>query len=195
MKLNARLYQNGPDSHEKHAMFRMLFDDLYKSLCIYVFNFTHDDQVSEDIVVDTFVKLWEDYHSIRNQAAMRAWLYQVSRNKSLNWLKSRQLKHKKEEDFAKMQSSFSADISSLIIHAEAVAELHSLIDKLPVQCSRVFTKLFIEGKNIRETAVELNVSVNTVKSQKNRGLQLLRLKLRPVLLFLSLLFLQNMLPL
>jgi len=190
MKVNAIPHHDAPVPNEKHARFSLLFNDLYKSLCLYVFNYTHDEQASEDIVAEVFTALWENYHSIRNASAMRAWLYQVSRNKSLNWLRSRQLGQKKEADFSAQQSEITGDISASIIHAEAVAELHTLIYKLPAQCSRIFTKLYIEGKNLKETAAELQLSVNTVKSQKNRGLQLLRLKLRPVIFLFSTLFLQ-----
>jgi DNA-directed RNA polymerase specialized sigma24 family protein len=43
---------------------------------------------------------------------------------------------------------------------------------------------------MKETAQELHLSLNTIKSQKNRGLQLLRLKLKPGISSLSILFLQ-----
>ena len=189
MKLNVQPQDDASVLNEKHERFTALFNDLYKSLCIHVFNYTHDEQTSEDIVVEAFTSLWENYHSIRDASAMRAWLYQVSRNKSLNWLKSRQLGQKKEADFSAQQSKITGDIASSIMHAEVVAELHTLIHKLPAQCSRIFTKLYIEGKNLKETAAELQLSVNTVKSQKNRGLQLLRLKLRPVFVLFTTLFL------
>jgi RNA polymerase sigma-70 factor (ECF subfamily) len=173
---------------EKHNFFSVLFDDLYKSLCVYAFNYTHDGEAAEDIVVETFVSLWENFDNIRDRGAMRSWLYQVCRNKSLNWLKYRQQQQKKERNFCAEQKTITPDISALIMQAEVVAELHTLIQQLPRQCSRIFNKLYIEGKNVKETAAELEVSVNTVKSQKNRGLQLLRLKLLPAMLLFSTLF-------
>jgi RNA polymerase sigma-70 factor (ECF subfamily) len=181
------------DVKEKHLKFNALFQELYKSLCVYVFNYTKNEQVSEDIVVEVFTSLWQNYSSIRDQAAMRAWLYQVSRNKSFNWMKSRQLQQKKERGFSSLQDQYTEDVSGSILEAEIIAELHHLIHNLPSQCSRIFSKLYIEGKNLKETASELQLSVNTVKSQKHRGLQLLRVKIRPVIFLASLLFLQNFL--
>lgn len=191
MYRNTTPAEDDVDVKEKHRRFNALFDELYKSLCVYVFNYTQNDQASEDIVVEAFTSLWQNYHSIRDQAAMRAWLYQVSRNKSFNWLKARQLQQKKESGFYSLQSRFTEDVSGSIVEAEIIAELHKLIHRLPTQCSRIFSKLYIEGKNMKETALELQMSINTVKSQKHRGLQLLRLKMRPIILLASLLFLQN----
>jgi DNA-binding CsgD family transcriptional regulator len=41
----------------------------------------------------------------------------------------------------------------------------------------VFTKLFIEGKSVSETAQEMNIAISTVKNQKARGIKLLKPKL------------------
>jgi RNA polymerase sigma-70 factor, ECF subfamily len=83
-----------------HAAFRLLFDELYKKLCIYVFNFTDDESLSQDIVAEAFVSLWENFYSIRDRSAMKSWLYQVCRNKSLNAIKSVRHRQKKETDFS-----------------------------------------------------------------------------------------------
>jgi RNA polymerase sigma-70 factor (ECF subfamily) len=66
------------------------------------------------------------------------------------------------------------DCLSRMIKAEILVELHSLIHSLPLQCSKVFTKIYIKGKSVADTAEELGMSVNTVKSHKARGLSLLR---------------------
>ena len=64
-----------------------------------------------------------------------------------------------------------------IIRSETIHLLHKAIAHLPAECSKIFTKLYIEGKSITETAQEMNIAVSTVKNQKARGIKLLKPKL------------------
>lgn len=47
--------------------------------------------------------------------------------------------------------------------------------------SQDFVMLYIEGKTVRETVNELRLALSTVKTQKARGLAILRKKIKPYL--------------
>ena len=72
--------------------------------------------------------------------------------------------------------------NSLLLTRQKTKLLH--VDSLPPRQRDVFLKL-IEGKRLREIAKEMNVSFETVKTQKARGLDTLRKQMNPdVLLWL-----------
>jgi len=73
-----------------------------------------------------------------------------------------------------------------IITAEVMAGVHSAIRSLPESYRLISTMGYIDGKKNHEIADELAMSVNTVKKQKYKALQLLRMKLSPDLLVLVL---------
>ena len=76
-----------------------------------------------------------------------------------------------------------------LVAAETMRQIHEAIDTLPKACKLVFTKLYIEGKSVKETAEELSLTKSTIKTQRTIGLQILRKKLLPHLI-LSLCMLQ-----
>ncbi|MFA7471995.1 MAG: sigma-70 family RNA polymerase sigma factor, partial [Spirosomataceae bacterium] len=56
------------------------------------------------------------------------------------------------------------------------------LSELPPKCRVVFTLSRMEGKKNQEIADLLGMSINTVKKQKQKALELLRLRLTPELL-------------
>jgi RNA polymerase sigma-70 factor (ECF subfamily) len=88
-------------------------------------------------------------------------------------LSATNLNDNKEEDIIRDEED--------TIRAEFYAEIHNAIKTLPPECRKIFTMLYIEGKTVRETADELGLARSTIKTQKARGLAMLRKKIRPYL--------------
>ncbi len=65
-----------------------------------------------------------------------------------------------------------------IIRAEVLAHIYNAVELLPDQCRSIFKLNFIEGLKNDEIAEALGLSIQTVKNQKVKALQLLRLKLQ-----------------
>jgi RNA polymerase sigma-70 factor (ECF subfamily) len=56
------------------------------------------------------------------------------------------------------------------VAAEVIANVYKAGETLSPVCRRVFKKLYVESKGIKETAEELDLSVSTVKTQKKRAI-------------------------
>jgi RNA polymerase sigma-70 factor (ECF subfamily) len=85
-----------------------------------------------------------------------------------------------EKKFAENQlddSLTQEEILTQIIKAEALVLIKQAIEALPEGCRTVLKLAFFEGLKNEQIALELGISINTVKTQKQRALQLLRLKL------------------
>lgn len=161
--------------------FTWFFITYYKPLCLFANSYVKDITAAEDIVEDAFIKLWEKRNEIRNEQAIYAWLCTTTRNQALNVLRSQKnISIKKENALLTSPSVDKSDQLDRMMRAELVTELHRLIHELPPQSSKVLSSLYIDDKSVAETAAELKVSVNTVKSHKARGIELLRHKLRPL---------------
>ena len=66
---------------------------------------------------------------------------------------------------------------SNLIKAEVVMSLREAIDKLPEGCRMVLKLAYFEGLKNDEIASELGISINTVKTQRQRAMKLIRLSL------------------
>ncbi|MDB5262381.1 MAG: polymerase sigma-70 factor [Adhaeribacter sp.] len=167
-----------------------LFQEYYARLVYFSFQIIKDKDNAEDIVQEAFIKYWDQRENIdTNSQAVKSYLYSTVKNASLNVLRHQKVEEKywqTLEDALPDETS----IMQLIIRAEVVSEVHRAIQTLPPACQQISRLGYLEGKNNQEIAAELGVSVNTVKTQKQRGIQLLRLRLKPeIFSLLSLLFL------
>lgn len=68
------------------------FKYYYRPLCLYAIHYVRNMELAEDIVQDSFSALWEKLneqeHPIEN---LKAYLYTMVRNRSLDYLKKEQL--------------------------------------------------------------------------------------------------------
>lgn len=172
------------------AAFALVFNHFYPALCYFSQKITGDRQAAEEITEDTFMKVWQRHTDFENLSAVKAFLYISARNSCLNFLDHRRYKTKQEQDLANLSEPVEESVLNEIIRAEVLNEIHQAINDLPAECSRIFKLLYRENKKPREIAEQLNISVSTVNSQKQRGLLLLKKKLsgRGFELLLSLLF-------
>lgn len=51
---------------------------------------SHDD--ADDIVQEVFVRVWENVDGFREESSLYTWIYRISVNESLRFLKSKRLK-------------------------------------------------------------------------------------------------------
>lgn len=98
---------------------------------------------------------------------------------------------KKTEDKLSISTVDEKNVINNIIQSEVLAEVYQALATLPESCQRISRMSYLEGLKNEEIAVKLGITVNTVKTQKQRGLQLLRLRLNPEIFNLLLLLLIN----
>ncbi len=65
-----------------------------------------------------------------------------------------------------------------IIETEVLDAVYLSIDQLPEGCRNILKMTFLEEMKNQEVADKLGISVNTVKTQKQRAVQLLKLRLK-----------------
>ncbi|WP_114779185.1 RNA polymerase sigma-70 factor [Botryobacter ruber] len=168
-----------------------LFQKYYARLVHFAFQFTNSKESAEDFAQDAFIKYWNLKDEIAtDERAIKSFLYTTVKNASLN-----AIRHLKVAENFMAQSGFSDIEEETVVHAiiksEVIGELHRAIESLPESCQIVSKMGFLEGMKNHEIAQELGVSINTVKTQKKRGLQLLRSRLSPEIITLLLLLLSD----
>jgi RNA polymerase sigma-70 factor (family 1) len=161
------------------AGFEALFNEFYDRLVYFSFQFVYDKDQARDIVQDAFINYWNHRETVfANKAAIKNFLYSTVRNASLNHIRHSKI----VEGYIQLHNTIEpeeAPIIDAIISAEVVAEIHAAIQSLPESYRQVSVLSYLEGKKNQEIADELEMSINTVKKQKQRALQLLRMKMVP----------------
>ena len=70
------------------AAFEILFQSYYTILCLFAKRYTHDMNLSKEIVHDLFVYLWEHRDKLSINISIKAYLYRAVRFNSLRRLEN-----------------------------------------------------------------------------------------------------------
>lgn len=163
---------------------KVLFDRFYRPLVLYADDFMDSMAVSEDIVQEFFVRLWEDdYLCTVAPKALSSYLFTSVRNACYTHERCKETRIGKVGlSGFDVPADCAAEMSRQIV--ERVTEA---INKLPAQTSAVVMRVLMLDMKYQEAADELNISLNTVKTLLRNGLKMLREELkddRSLLLFI-----------
>jgi RNA polymerase sigma-70 factor (ECF subfamily) len=176
------------------SSFERVYRFYYPRLNFFAKQYLLDSEVSKNIVQDVFVELWDKRNNLRNDTNLNAWLFTVTKNKSLkiisqlksqqnydNYIKARQL----DVNFKSLSDFDTSDF----VFEELQAQIQVALDKLPPACRKVFEMSRFEDKKNKEIAEELNLSVKTVEAQISKALRSLKSDLKDYLPLFYILFL------
>ncbi|HBL75794.1 MAG: hypothetical protein A2W90_04645 [Bacteroidetes bacterium GWF2_42_66] len=155
-------------------VFDKMFDYYYLPLCSFVSSYVKDRQATEDIVIDCFAKIWEERSSFEIRSSLQNYLVTVVKNSAISYLRKDQSQWSGLE---KISDSMPDEMQNLAEDAGILNKLYEAINKLPEQRRRILKMAAFEEKSYAEIAEELQLSVNTVKTQMARAYKFLRSEL------------------
>lgn len=153
-----------------------LFSKYYARLCYYAYKLIKNQDAAKDLVQDVFLTYWNKRDAYSSELAIKNFFYLALRNACLNFIRHDAVE-KKFADSLTDDMIVEEKGLEYLIKAEAIASIQAAIEQLPEGCKTVLKLAYFEGLKNDEIATELGVSINTVKTQRQRALNLLRLRL------------------
>jgi RNA polymerase sigma-70 factor (family 1) len=158
------------------AAFHWLYDEYYKSLVAYAMRFIGIQERGEDIVQEVFVHIYNTRQQFESFLSLRNYLFRSVRNHCLDDLRHRSVVESYNESVVSQGEATTEDDEADSFREEFYRRMFRLIDSMPPRQRSVFVEA-MKGKTNKEIADKLGVSIDTVKTQKKRGMKLLRDKL------------------
>ena len=152
--------------------FRALFDNFYVPLCRYTLNFIHDTYLSDDIVQEVFIKIWEERGRIKIDKSVKSYLYTAVKNKCLDKLRSENIRSVHSKSFFEEKDQIIESVE--MEYNEFRCHLSACVEKLPPRCKDVFTYSRFQDMKQEKIASEMGISLKTVKAQMGKALKLVR---------------------
>ena len=146
----------------------------------FVYYFLKDEEQTEDVVQETFIKLYEKKHYYKNIAKFSTWIYTIARNLANTELRKksrRKIVYLSQMSNQKKDYDLTADDPSLNKEFENkffLKKIYSAIDNLPENYKTVIVLRDIQELSYDEISNIISVPLGTVKSRINRA----RLKLQ-----------------
>ncbi len=151
-------------------------------------SYVHDAAVAEDLVNDSFVRLWEKRNEILTEN-FEAYLFQIVIRKCLDFLRSEQTQTKIRQNIHDTSyRMLTYEINSLescdpgrLYASEVETLFRECIDHMPSITREVFLANRFRNMTYQEIAEERGMSVRQVTSEMQTALQLLRRTLKDYL--------------
>ena len=150
MVISERHFQQFIKGDEKS--FESIFCQYYKTLVSYAMRHDLELMEAEDVVLEIFHHIWQIREELKSPAALHSLLNLKNRQKLIS------------ENFPVKEEEESQDY---LMEEEMSHLLNEAINQLPKQCEQVIIGL-LEGKSLQEIADNMQISVNSAKTYRNR---------------------------
>ena len=158
-------------------VFETIFKDYSKQLRRFIFFKTQDSDFTEDILQDTFVKLWENCDKV-TYSKVKSYLFAISNNLFLNSVKHTKVvrTHQKKPTLDRTNES----PEFLLIEKEFLEKIEKTIALLPDSQREVFLLNRIEKRKYKEISEMLGISLKAVEKRMHLALKTMKEKIGSV---------------
>lgn len=145
--------------------FSNLYNHYWKRLYNYLIRVTQSHEMTEEIVVDVFLKLWSGKEMLPTIKSMDSFLFRVAHNKAMDFLNLAARNERIQKIIAKsIQQNIAPAADHSLMDQESQQILQKAIEKLSSRRRMVFTLSRMDGLSNDEIAKQLNLSRQTVKN-------------------------------
>lgn len=162
-----------------HRAYNAIYDMYADKLFGFVFAHTKSRELANDLVQETFLKLWTMRESLSMEGSLLAMLFTISHNKMIDTFRA-QINKVEFEDYIEFSENAELEDNAIerkIYYDDFLKALKLCKNLLPNRQMEIFEMSRENGKSIEEIASELKISEQTVKNQLTSALKTLRAEL------------------
>jgi RNA polymerase sigma-70 factor (ECF subfamily) len=138
-----------------------------------------DWQDADDVAQEALLKAYKSMHTYRGEAAMRTWLYVITRSVCATYYTSRQVRQRHGEvELTREPLDSSPDQEGLLGEKSRAERLWQLLAELDESFRAVLVLADLEGESYESISEIEGIAVGTVRSRLNRARKQLREKLQ-----------------
>jgi len=135
---------------------------------------TKSPEKAQDLAQDIFIKLWEQRHKLADVKQEDAYVYTLSRNVILDFLRKRVFDTENIDTLINYFADSSISAQEKMEYHELETTLQAAIDQLQGKVKEVFILSRFEGMTHEQIAQQLGISENSSKTYIVRALQDIR---------------------
>jgi RNA polymerase sigma-70 factor (ECF subfamily) len=122
----------------------------------------HDD--ADDLVQETFVKVWKNLEKFRNDSQLYTWIYRIATNESITFLNKKKLKNNISLDEVNIDLEKNLTASCYFDGDKAQQKLQKAILTLPDKQRIIFNMKYFDDMKYDEISEVLGTTVGALKA-------------------------------
>ncbi|MEO1030862.1 RNA polymerase sigma factor [Winogradskyella sp.] len=155
---------------DKRAL-NLLYEHYSSSLYGVILKITINEEIAEDALQETFIKVWKNAHKYDStKAKLFTWLFRIARNTAIDKLRSFNNRFQKE---VQIDTSNVYILPSSNLNQD-VLDIKEHVGRLEEKYQIVLDALFFQGMTQQEASDELDIPLGTIKSRLKIGLRELK---------------------
>lgn len=154
--------------------FDLIFRRYYDNLCRLCYSFIHDADMSQNLVQNVFIKLWERRFVMGKVNNLGGYLTVMVKNQIADYIADYKKQHL---DSAIQPTIADNSTENEIMGRDFEEKLTISLAKLPPRCKQAFELSRFENLTNKDISREMNISIKGVEALIGRSLKLLRVEL------------------
>jgi len=156
------------------------FDQLYEAysykLYCFALSIWKSREDAEEVVQNTYFKIWEKRRSIDSNQSFKSFLFTVAYNVTVDLLRER-LKERKYRANILEKATSNYNLEEVIEFGDLLEHVMQIVKELPPRKNEIYQLSRVDHLSYSEIAAKLNISVKTVENSINFSMNFIKRRL------------------
>jgi RNA polymerase sigma-70 factor, ECF subfamily len=165
------------DHQEAQKRFTVLYDTHARALLAFAYYRLMDRALAEDLVADTFCKIWQQLVRGATITQERALLYTILRGLIIDQYRKQEVRKRISQEHALHDLYVDSTIAEVLDTKQTYTQVLSALHAIKQEYAEVLTLHYLQELSVSEIAHILDKTENTVRVRIHRALNALRTSL------------------
>ena len=160
--------------HREKIAVEALYDMYSASLFGVISRIINDTAIAEDVLQETFVKIWHSFSSYSTEKGrLFTWMVNIARNLAIDKIRSKDFKNQNKNQEIENNVT-SIDEQNSTVYKPELMGVKDLVQTLKPEQKSIIDLVYFKGYTHVEAADELGIPLGTIKTRLRMGIQQLR---------------------
>lgn len=156
---------------KKNLAFQVLVKKYQERLYWHVRKIVLDHDDADDVLQNTFIKVWKNLDNFREESGLFTWLYRIATNEALTFINSKKRKNMLPMNEMSEYLKDNLEADPYFEGDEIQEKLQRAITKLPEKQRLVFNMKYFDNLKYEEMSAILDTSVGALKASYHHAVR------------------------
>jgi RNA polymerase sigma-70 factor (ECF subfamily) len=166
---NEMNHSQNSNSSEGTLNFDLLYRQFSPKVYMKCLSLLKDEALAKDAMQEIFIRAFLKSDQFRQEAKVSTWLYSITFNYCMDYLKKQQAKRVKMGEDLQEALTIADEVTDPQLIDGKIAELRIVLAELPTSDRKILLMKFQEDMSIKEMAQRKNKSEGAIKMKLNRA--------------------------